>query len=759
VGRSAELETIVQRLTQEHDRLLTLTGPASVGKTRLALAALDQLTDRFADGGLFVDLSPVREARLVLPAVAQALTITDTGTRPAAERLAAYLRERELLLILDNFEQVLPAAVPLAELLGAAPGLRLLVTSRVPLRLRAERTIRVLPLLVPEPNAVPPLPELLRIPSVALFVERAQAQRAEFTATERQIPLLVQLTRQLDGLPLALELAAAQTQSLPLAVIARRLGQRLHSLRWAAHDLPDRQRSLHAAIGWSYDLLSPPEQQLFRHLGVFVGRVSLDAIDAVVGVGDSEQTLDRLLSLAETSLVLPAVAAGSDGELAFGMLETVRQYAHEQLEAERELEAAARGHAAYYLALAEQANPELRGGSQLVWRHRLDAEHDNLRTALRWLVDAGEVEQALPLAGALGHYWWLRGYYTEGGQWLEEALSKAPAATPSIRTRALLQGGRLLAAREDLGPSMAMLQEALALAQAHEDRPGIALASLFLGASATTAGYVAEAERLLQDALDLWEGLGDDYYAAYTLASLAYLSVVQGEDQEAAERYATANIGFQQLGELAEATHLLIPAALARLRLGDRDEAVRLTQDGLRRVLAHQHPWVASLGAEMTLLLLGASGDVERRARLLGAADALAQVTGFAVGLLEAHSGQSLAALREQIEQEDIHRAYRAGGTLSLQDTVALALELLEDSAQALGGETWERELAEASPLSAREQEVLQLVAEGLTNRLIGQQLFLSPRTIDHHLSSIFTKLGVDTRAQAVAVAAQRGLL
>jgi predicted ATPase/DNA-binding CsgD family transcriptional regulator len=749
VGRTAELESIIQRLTGEHARLLTLIGPAGVGKTRLALEVLTSLADRFADGAAFVDLAPVRDARQVLPAMAQLLGLIDTGARPLPHRLRAYLAERELLLVLDNFEQVLPAAVQLPELLAAAPGLRLLVTSRVHLRLRAEQTIRVLPLPVPEPDGVPPLPELLQIPAVALFVERAQAQRADFQPSVQQASHLIQVTRQLDGLPLAIELAAGQASVLPIAVIAHRLDQQLQSLQWEAHDLPERQRSLQAAIDWSYALLPPAEQRLFRQLGVFVRRVALAAIDAVSGVGDEERTLDGLIALAEKSLVLPGRLEGEEPEPAFGMLETVRQYAVEQLAAAGELHAARQAHAAYFLRLAERAEPELRGHVQLSWLARLEAEHDNLRAALRWLLENKEFEQALQLAGALGNFWWLRGYFAEGAGWLEEALTKASAA-PSIRTRALSWTGLLLAARDDPEPSMAALREALALAEAQADRPAIALSSMILGASSNAAGKVAEGERLLREALALWEGLGDSYHIGYTLASLAYVPLARGEYQEAAELYAAALARWQGIGELMEVSQILLGAALPQIRLGDHATAVQLVQDALRGSLAHRARWVVSVATEVTLLLLRTTGEVERRVRLLGARDALAQATGLRTGILEPSSGLSLDELRLQVAREEIQRAYRAGR----------ALDLLEEfSTTRAGGQKGVRQPAVASPLSGREHEVLRLVAEGLTNRQIAAQLFLSPRTIDHHLTSIFNKLGVDTRAQAVAVAARDGLV
>jgi predicted ATPase len=415
LGRTVEFDTIEQRLVRDQVRLLSLVGPAGVGKTRLAWEAGNRLAAHFADGITSVNLAPVREPTLVLPAMAQALGLIDSGPRPLLDRLQEHLYDRTTLLILDNFEQVLPAGAALAELLAATPGLRILVTSRIPLRLRWERILRIGPLAIPALDTVLPLAELLQFPSVALFVERAQAQRDDFMPTDQQVPVLAQLTRQLDGLPLAIELAAAQMSVLPLAVIATRLDHHMQLLRWDAQDLPDRHRSLQAAIDWGYELLPASEQRLFRHLGVFVGRVSLDAIQAVVGGGDVDRTLAGMVSLAEMSLVLPGPPDETELEPTFGMLETMREYAREQLSRHDELEAANGAHARYFLALAEQAAPQLERCGQLTWLIRLQSEHDNLRAALRWLLDQEEHELALRLATALGYFWVVRRYHGKVG--------------------------------------------------------------------------------------------------------------------------------------------------------------------------------------------------------------------------------------------------------------------------------------------------------------------------------------------------------
>jgi predicted ATPase/DNA-binding CsgD family transcriptional regulator len=760
IGRSPELESIVQRLTRERVRLLSLTGPGGVGKTRLALEVQDRMAGQFRDGAIAVDLSAARSSAAVVPAIAQTLGLVDSGPRSLFERLQESLSERELLLILDNFEHVLPAATDLIHLLSAAPGLRILVTSRIPLQLRWEQTLRILPLPLPDRDVVLPIAELIEIPSVALFVERARSQRADFIPTEQQASLLIELTRQLDGLPLAIELAAASMHALPLAVIARRLGQRTQSLKWDAHDLPDRQRSLQAAVGWSYDLLSGEEQRLFRGLGVFAGQVSLDAIEAVLGDRDDGTALTGLVSLAEKSLVLPAPSHDDAIEPTFRMLETVRQYAREQLDDQGELLAAGRAHARYFLELAEQADPQLRRRGQLEWYFRLESEHDNLRAALRWMLDHEESDRALQLAGALGYFWWLRGYHGEGWRWLDEALQKASNADPAIRIRALGRAGTLLMYIGDLERSKAILDESVVLAREHGLSSAMLQPLAHLGLRAARAGELTVSLCLLREALRRAEEARDGHQVSFILAALAYQSLLREEYQAAAD-YARDAIGrFRAVGNEASATVVQFSLAVAMRQLGNLEETIQMIQAALRSTLESRNRWQLSYGLEATESLMGGRGDPERRERLLGALDTLTQTTGVQYGPLARVIGSDPANQDEQPEQERLETARRSGRSLPFPKVVTLALAALDEFAQTVhGSRSTVDERVPGNPLSPREQEVLRLVADGLTSKQIGQQLFLSYRTVDHHLTSILNKLGVDSRAQAVAVATRHGLL
>jgi predicted ATPase/DNA-binding CsgD family transcriptional regulator len=842
IGRASELEAIIRRLCVEGVRLLTLTGPAGVGKTRLALAAVatDQVVRHFPDGVHVVELARVQDPAQVLPAIALTLGLADTGPPPLLERLRAVLSERAaVLLVLDNFEQVLPeAATELADLLASCAGLSLLVTSRMPLQLRWEQTLRVPPLPLPtQDGALPPLEVLAQVPSVALFVERARARREDFVLTEKQAPLVAQVAIQLDGLPLALELAAARLDVLSLSALVRRLGDRLRLLVLEAPDRPAQQQSLEASVGWSYDLLSEPERQLFRCLGVFVGWVTLDAIAVVVGTvrrmlrrreqgtapegtppegtppedtppEDSDATVEagwtlpRLLSLAEKSLVLPARPEESEGEEeedpepAFGMLETMREYAHERLAAAGELAAARWAHAHYFLALAERAASELQGSGQRAWLVRLEREHANLRAALSWLLDqegsvghegiAGidleaEPHAALRLAAALSNFWWRRGYHAEGERRLEEALARVPhweRVDPGMQIRALMALGALLAVQGAFARARAVLEEGLALAAQRQDAEAVADALTYLGLCEVLAGEVVEGIRQLQEALPRWEAMGNSHGVGFTRFYLGLASDRTRDIGNAAAHYSAALQRLGAVGDAQQAGFVHCYLGVAEWKRGKLRSAVAHIQTGVQTGVSLQDRWLLSVAACAASVL----AKPVKRARLLGASDTLRQATGALLVWEGMPGGQDVLGLRTRLAsaEGEWDAAYREGRTLRFGEIAALAQRELEEAlAQALphpdhdGAPEHARAVDQPavvtpSPhqghcpqtaLTERDQEVLRLVAEGLSSKAIGRQLFIAPSTVNYHLTSVFHKLGVDTRAQAVAVAAQCGLL
>ncbi len=802
VGRDAEVELVLQQLTEETTRLLTLVGPGGVGKTRLALEVMDRLAGQFRAGTLLVDLAPLSDPRLVLSTIAHAVGLGDSSPRPLLPRLQEHLTDREVLLVLDNFEHLLPATIQLPELLEAAPMLRILVTSRVALPLSRQQTIRLSPLPVPDSATPLPLEQLAQIPSVALFVERAQAQRPDFVLGGRTASPIVELVRLLDGLPLALELAAGQLQVLGLPVIVRRLEQRVASLRWEFRDLPERQQSLVAAIGWSYDLLPTEEQRLFRHLGVFMGRVSAAGMAAVLGE-DEEDALLGLIALTEKSLLLPVPLTEEEAEPAFGMLETVREYAREQLVAQGELETAAGAHAAYFLALAEEAEPRLRGTEQERWLANLETAYDNLRAALGWAREHGNGELGLRLASALGRFWEVGGHLTEGRTWLETTL--VAAAVP-VRTRAaaLDTTGWLAFNQADYGRAAALFEEALALRRELGDRDGIAASlhglgtiadrhgdlgqavalleealalrrelgigtgspchSTNLGALAGRRGDFRQAEALFEEALALLRELGDRRWVAVSLSNLGVLAYWRRDDERAEVLLEEALAIARTVGSKEWFHSTVLYLGYVASRRGDGVAAAAYYQETLQLCRDSGDRYHLPYALEASVWATRDQGDVERSARLYGAAAAVRASTHAVLAPHEATDREhKIEALRESMSAAAFERGWVAGQRMLPEEAIALALELLEEAERIPGSGTSEtREpsaLSPPSPLSPREQEVLRLAAEGLTSKQIGEQLFLSHRTVDHHLNSIYNKLGVDNRAQAVAVASRKAML
>jgi predicted ATPase/DNA-binding XRE family transcriptional regulator len=434
VDRVEELATAQALLHSDAVRLLTLTGPAGVGKSRLALQVAASMRTTFPVGVWFVDLAPLHDPELVLSTIAQALEVQARDHQMVPEALRAALGERQVLVVLDNFEQVLAAAVQLASLLAACPGLKLLVTSRARLRLRWEHTLPLAPLAVPAAEEPQTLETLAAIPAVALFVDRARAANPAFALTAQNAPAVAALCRYLDGLPLALELAAARANVLGPTEMLSCIGGRLPALSWDAPDLPERHQSLRTAMDGSYGLLPAAEQALLRRLAVVAGGWTHEAAVAIASLGEQEQdTMEGLGRLIDASLVQVSPDP-ADGPR-FRLLETVREYALEQLNASGERAAAERAHAAYFLALAERAEPHLKGPEQVDYYHRLQREQDNLRAALVWAAAHDETEVELRLVGCLTYFWWAGGYLHEACQWLEDALARSADRREVLQVR------------------------------------------------------------------------------------------------------------------------------------------------------------------------------------------------------------------------------------------------------------------------------------------------------------------------------------
>jgi len=448
------------------------------------------LLEHFEHGAFFVALAPISDPELVMPTVAQALGLREAGALPILDGLKGYIGEKRLLLLLDNFEQVLPAGPRVAELLGSCPRLKVLVTSRAALHLRGERELAVAPLAVPDPEHRPPVDALSRFAAVDLFVQRAQAVKAEFTLTSENGPAVAEICRRLDGLPLAIELAAARIKLLSPQAMLARLGRRLPLLTGGARDLPDRQRTLRDTIAWSHDLLDEAEPTLFRRLAVFVGGCTLEAAEAVCdAAGDlGIVLLEGVASLVDKSLLRQQ--DGPSGEPRFTMLETIREFGLDQLEASGEAEPIRRRHAEYYLQLVPGGEPQRRGPNQIAWLDRLESEHDNLRAALTWALDEGnDVRIGLQLSSALTPFWFVRGHLSEIRR-LEMALAMSDSDADPVRAEALRLAAWATRYRNDPVKTVALCEESVASFRALGDKLGIARSLRTLGSCCATSATI-----------------------------------------------------------------------------------------------------------------------------------------------------------------------------------------------------------------------------------------------------------------------------
>jgi predicted ATPase/class 3 adenylate cyclase len=681
IGRDQDVATLGQLLRREDVRLVTLTGPGGMGKTRLAIQTALELHEVFVDGIYFVSLAPIHDPMLVMPTIARAFGIRDAVGQPDLARLGEMLQRKQVLLLLDNFEQVIGAASHVADLLTTCPQLKVLITSREVLHIRAEREFVVPPLALPDLAHPPGLTELAYVSSVALFLQRAQAVTPDFQLTSINARALMEICIRLDGLPLAIELAAARLKLLSPLELLSRLSRRLTILTSGARDVPTRQQTLRNTIEWSYQLLSVEEQRLFRWLSVFVSGCTLQAAEAVCDGSDerSGQVLDGVASLIDKSLLQRVEQTeGENEEPRLQMLETIREYGQEALSANGEGEIARQAHANYFLSLAEEAEPALKGPLLVTWLERLERDHDNLRTAMQWSVESSRTELALRFGIALERFWVVRGHRNEGLALLERALEGSAGVATDVRAKGLLAAARLAFIQSNYDQGELLAQESLALFRKLGDRRGIALSLDRLGMAAWRRGDFPTARVLLEEDLPLFKEVDDKDRVAWSLFTLGLLNNKQGQYSRAYALFEESLKLFRALGnKRGIAASLTQLAGTLFVSQGDQTMIYPLLKEGL------------SLDQEV--------GDKEGMA-----------VTSLLLGWVALKQGDVVTA-RSRMEESLV--LYRE---MEHREGMAEALSLLGKAEATLEDYTSARTLFEDSLAIAQEIGDKELIASGL---------------------------------------------
>ena len=849
-GREEVQEAVRTRLARPRVRLLTLTGAPGVGKTRLALALASDVLEEFTHGVCFVLLAPISDPDLVISAIAHALGLQEYGKRPLFAYLSAFLRTKQLLLLLDNFEQVLEAAPLLSDLLMACPELKILVTSRAVLHLEGEYVYKVPPLAVPDVQHLPAQNTLSQVASVALFADQAQANQSDFELTRDNAVAIAEICVLLDGLPLALVLAAARIKVLSPHILLVRLKQGFEVLTGGRQDTPAHQQTLRATITWSYNLLSAEEQSIFRYLSIFVGGCTLEAAEAV-GTAASENVtpiLDVISSLIDNSLLVQREQEA--GKPRLYMLETIREYGLEASASCGELERARDAHAAYYLALAECAESALAGAEQGSWAEQLERDHKNIRVALQWLLAQGKIEEVLRLATALQQFWFLRGYLSEGRRFLEQALDAGRldpiSISPQVRASALYTAGYLAIYQNDPGQTIVLLEESERLSRQLQDKQGIASALAYLGVITHNRGEVAAAATMHEEALHLCKEVGVKSKLADLIGIMGVIALFHGEytkarallveslalSQEVGNVWLTATllymlgwIAYEQgaytharmlteeslahyrtVGKPMLFMEALIMYAYVLIALGDTltartllEEAIALSrelesQDDIARTLsglgylalrqgdlvqarAHYEESITTLQGRWipprlkwalasSLEGLGEIALAEKQVawtvRLFAAADAVRSAHGYysPLGMKQPFYDQTVAGARTQLGEKAFAALWAEGQHLTPVEalTAEAPAPITTSGSKAVSTATLPPLASSLDRLTAREVEVLRLVAIGLSKNQIAEQLVLSPNTVNVHIQSIYGKLGINSRSAATRYAIEHHL-
>lgn len=849
IGREKEVNAVQQLLLRDEVHLVTLTGPGGTGKTRLGLQVAAEVSEHFTDGTWFVSLAPISDPDLVMPVISQALGLREARDQSALEHLKSSLYEKKTLLLLDNFEQVVSAAMSVADLLAVCPRLKVVVTSREGLHVRVEREFPVPALTLPDARRLPDLAALSHYEAVALFIERAQAVNPEFQVTNTNAPAVAEICIRLDGLPLAIELAAARIRLFPPQALLTRLGQRLPILTSNARDVPERQQTLRKTIQWSYDLLTAHEQRLFRRLSVFVGGCTWQAVEAVAADVADETTsvLDTVTSLIAKNLLQQTAQEGEDIRLT--ILETIREYGLEALATSGELEMARQAHVTYYLTLAEEAAQGYRGEQQAAWLERLEREHDNLRATLSWSLEPAQAESRIGMAFRLGDalvvFWGVRGFYSEGRTFLEQLVARSEGVAASVRARALSAAADLASAQSDFDRAEALGQESLLLYRELGDTRGIASILLILGWIVHWKGInIAAAYSLLEESLSLYRELGDKEGIAWSLGYFADTVSTQGDYRRGRDLFEESLAMFRELGNkqgiafclgqsvlwlnLAQGdqatirawleeiqtlqrelgnkiglgfyyyisgwvalsqgdtvtAHALMEQSLAlyqemggswyvvwplgllgriEARQGDFLAARAFHEESLARARAFHDYWLCAFCLEGLASVVAAQGEEVWAVRLWATAESLRESCGIPMTPLDrADYEPAVADARAHLGTKAFAAAWTEGRSMTLDQVLGApgqAAVPTPTPAEQSATTTTKPSPTYPDGLTTREVEVLRLVAKGLTDAQVAEQLVISTRTVNTHLTSIYGKIQVTSRSSATRYAIEHQLV